>query len=147
MTWILYESKLKNISQTCNINHLQKRRWFFVIIYNPSETGRSLGTGSVLSMKMGVSVNRNTYGCGRRPEKRLFLWTGRCFLGRRPIKWAFFWPRRWKNKKRHPRKDVSVYGVEQGGMVEKPWPPVASWMVVSVFRESPVDFRARAVGL
>ena len=108
MTWILYESKLKNISQTCNINHLQKRRWFFVIIYNPSETGRSLGTGSVLSMKMGVSVNGNTYGCGRRPEKRLFFWTGRCFLGRRPRKWAFFWPRRWKNKKRHPRKDVSV---------------------------------------
>lgn len=29
-------------------------------------------------------------------------------------------------KKRHPLKDVSVYGVEQGGTIEKPWPPVAS---------------------
>jgi len=29
-------------------------------------------------------------------------------------------------RKRHPRKDVSVFGVEQGGTVEKPWPPVAS---------------------
>jgi len=33
---------------------------------------------------------------------------------------------KWQTKKRHPRKDVSVSGVEQGGTVEKPWPPVAS---------------------
>ena len=39
----------------------------------------------------------------------------------------FLCPLRWKTKKkRHPRKDVSIYGVEQGGTVEKPWPPVAS---------------------
>ena len=29
-------------------------------------------------------------------------------------------------KKRHPRKDVSIFGVEQGGTVEKLWPPMAS---------------------
>ena len=37
-----------------------------------------------------------------------------------------FMDERIAQKKRHPRKDVSVYGVEQGGTLEKPWPPVAS---------------------
>ena len=37
-----------------------------------------------------------------------------------------FMDERIAQKKRLPRKDVSVYGVEQGGTVEKPWPPVAS---------------------
>ena len=41
-----------------------------------SETGRSLGTGAVLSMKMGVSVNGNLWL--RSPSrKKLFLWPGR----------------------------------------------------------------------
>ena len=29
-------------------------------------------------------------------------------------------------KKRHPKRMSHVFGVEQGGTVEKPWPPVAS---------------------
>ena len=37
-----------------------------------------------------------------------------------------FMDERIAQKKETPRKDVSVYGVEQGGTVEKPWPPVAS---------------------
>ena len=37
-----------------------------------------------------------------------------------------FMDERIAQKKETPRKNVSVYGVEQGGTVEKPWPPVAS---------------------
>jgi len=39
---------------------------------------------------------------------------------------SIFLAGKWQIKKRHPRKDVSVSGIEQGGTVEKPWPPVAS---------------------
>ena len=34
----------------------------------------------------------------------------------------------FQNEKETPskKKDVSIFGVEQGGTVEKPWPPMAS---------------------
>ena len=60
------------------------------------------------------------------PEKRPFFWKGGRLQGRNPRKGPFFWTGKWQTKKRHPRKDVSVSGVEQGVTVEKPWPPVAS---------------------
>ena len=52
--------------------------------------------------------NRSLIGSGnegQRPEKRLYLWPGRCFRYRRPRKVAIFWPRWWQTKKRHPSKE------------------------------------------
>ena len=62
----------------------------------------------ILSMKRGVFL-----------DEKLFLRSA-------SRKKAVFLDGKISTKKRHPRKDVSISGVEQGGTVEKPWPPVAS---------------------
>ena len=61
------------------------------------------------------------------PWKWAFSWTGWWYWWHWLEKEAFLWPRRETNEKETPSKSVSVYGVEQGGTVEKPWLPVASW--------------------
>jgi len=58
--------------------------------------------------------------------KRAVFMDGKVFSMSASKKMGIFLDGKVANKKETPRKDVSVSGVEQGGTVEKPWPPVAS---------------------
>ena len=83
------------------------------------------GQMATLSMKMGVFVDRVMKLMAAARKQGVFMAAkGKMTASAR--KRGVLWPEGRQTKKRHPRKSVSVYGVEQGGTVEKPWPPVAS---------------------
>ena len=83
----------------------------------PSETGHPLGTRRSPSIKMAVFLEVKLFLRSPSIKMAVFLEV-KLFLRLSSRKKAVFLDGRWQTKKRHPRKDVSVSGVELGGRLK-----------------------------